>query len=81
MNRSEIKVDKGILDATTHCMFDFGCLAGVTTCLCGVVASNNEDIVEIKPNLATICKYRITLASASYCHCPTRVEIYKRYQL
>ena len=81
MNKTDIKIDKAVLHKTTNCLFDFTCLSGGKTCLCDVVDSNEEDIVEIKPNFEISCKYRIKLDSASYCTCPTRNEIYNTYRI
>jgi hypothetical protein len=81
MEKMEIKIDRGILHCTTKCTFNFGCITGEKTCLCDVVVSNEEDIVEIKSKPSMACKYCISLTSAHYCHCPTRVEIYNRYKI
>jgi hypothetical protein len=81
MEKANIRLDKTVLHNTTHCINDFSCLSGDKTCLCTVVASNEEDIVEIKFQPPRPCKYCISLDSARYCHCPTRVEIYNRYKM
>jgi len=81
MDKTNIRLDKAVLHKTTHCINDFSCLSGEKTCLCDVVASNEEDIIEIKAQPARSCRYCIALESASYCHCPTRVEIYNRYKM
>jgi len=80
MDKTDILLDKAVLHKTTHCINDFSCLSGDKTCLCDVLASNGEDIIEITSQPARSCKYCISLESASYCHCPTRVEIYNRYK-
>ena len=81
MDKREIKIDKAILHRTTDCLFDFNCLSGGQTCICDVVASNEKDIVEIKAKPSIPCKYCVSLESASYCTCPTRVAIYNRYRI
>jgi len=81
MDKANIRLDKAVLQKTTHCINDFSCLFGDKTCLCDVVTSNEEDIIEIKAQPSRSCKYCISLDSASYCHCPTRVEIYNRYKM
>jgi hypothetical protein len=81
MEKTDLKVDKAVLHKTTDCIYDFTCLAGDKTCLCEVVDSNGEDIVEIKTKCSLPCKYCVSLESASYCTCPTRVEVYKRYNM
>ncbi len=81
MNKTDIKIDKDVLHQTTNCIYNFTCLLGDKTCLCDVVGSNEEDIVELKAKPSISCKYCISLESSTYCHCPTRVEIYNRYKI
>jgi hypothetical protein len=81
MDKAGIRIDKAVLHKTTHCTNNFSCLSGDKTCLCDVLASNEEDIIEIKSPPSRPCTYRISLESASYCHCSTRVEIYNRYKM
>ena len=57
VDKTRIKIDKGILHVSTNCIFDFSCLTGDKTCLCDVVASNEDDIVEIKSKPSIACKY------------------------
>ena len=78
---TDVRIDKTVLDATTRCINDFSCLSEDKTFLCDVVASNGEDIVEIKSQSKRPCRYCISLDSACYCHCPTRVAIYNRYKM
>ena len=79
MEKTDFKIDKAILHKTTDCIHNLTCLTGDKTCLCEVVYSNQEDIVEIKTKPSKSCKYCVSLESASYCTCPTRVEVYHRY--
>ena len=81
MSKTDIKIDKAVLHKTTNCIYNFTCLVGDKTCLCDVVVSNEEDIVELKAKTSISCKYCIALESSTYCHCPTRVEIYNRYKI
>ena len=81
MGKTDLKVDKAVLHKTTDCIYNFTCLTGDETCRCNVVASNDEDIVEIKTKPSIPCKYCVSLESASYCTCPTRVEVYHRYNM
>ena len=81
MKHADMKVDKVTLHNTTDCLYNFSCLSGDKSCLCDVVASNNEDIVEIKSKPSIACRYCISLDSASYCTCPTRNAIYNRYKM
>ena len=79
MDKMDIKLDEEVIQMTTNCGLDLLCLSGDKTCLCDVVISNEVDMVKIKSKPAISCRYCISLDSASYCHCPTRVEIYKHY--
>ena len=81
MDKTLIKIDKAVLHNTTDCIYDFTCLSGDKTCLCDVVASNEEDIVEVQSKLSISCKYCIALETSTYCHCPVRVKIYKHYKI
>jgi hypothetical protein len=80
MKKVDIEIDKAVLNNTTNCLNKFSCRVGDKTNLCDVITSNQKDIVEIKFKPSRSCKYCISLDSASYCHCPTRVEIYNRYK-
>ena len=79
MEKTGFKIDKAILHKTTDCIRNFTCLTEDKACLCEVVYSNGEDIVEIKTKPSKSCKYCVSLESASYCTCPTRVELHHRY--
>jgi len=81
MKKTDIKIDKAVLHNTTHCINDFSCLSGDKTTFCDVIASSEEDIVEIKSKHSRSCKYCISLDGASFCHCPTRVALYKHYKI
>jgi hypothetical protein len=81
MDERDIRIDDVIIKKTTKCKHDFSCLSGDKRRLCDVVASNGDDIVEIKAQPFRSCSYCMCLDSASYCHCPTRNEIYNRYRI
>ena len=81
MDNRNLKIDKTVLHNTTGCIHDFTCLTGDKTCLCEVVDSNEEDIVEIKAKPSIPCKYCLSLESSNYCNCPTRVEVHNRYNM
>jgi len=81
MEKTDFKIDKAVLHKTTDCIYNFTCLTGDKTCLCDVVDSNGEDIVELKTKPSISCQYCVSLESTSYCTCPTRVELYHRYNM
>ena len=81
MDKTDIKIDDAILEKTTKCNYAFSCLSGDKSCLCDVVDSNEEDIVEIKSTPILFCGYCRSLEHAVYCFCPTRAEIYNRYRI
>ena len=76
-----IEIDTEILQKTSYCKRDFRCLSGDKRCLCEVKVSIGYDMVEIKPNLVLDCKYHVTFGDTSFCICPTRNEIFKRYSI
>lgn len=81
MEKKDLKIDKAILHKTMDCIYNFTCLTGDKTCLCDVVDSNEEDIVELKTKPSISCKYCVSLESSCYCTCPTRVDLYHRYNI
>ena len=81
MDKRDIWIDDAIIRKTTKCKHDFSCLSGDKRHLCDVVVSNGKDIVEIKSKPSLSCSYCMFLDSTSYCHCPTRNEIYNRYRI
>ena len=81
MSKADIKIDEVVLEKTNRCKYAFSCLSGDKSCLCDVVASNGEDIAEVKSKPVLFCGYCTSIEHAFFCCCPTRVEIYNRYNM
>jgi len=75
------EVTSAVLKATTKCEKDFSCLADSNESLCRVKYFNRYNFVEIIPQAADCCPYIFVYSNATYCLCPTRNEIYNRYQI
>ena len=74
-----IEIDDDILAKTNNCNDSFRCLSGEKGCLCDVVDSTSFSLVKIKPKSDITCNYLFPFSKSSFCRCPTRNEIYKRY--
>lgn len=72
-------IDKTILDETVHCRKDFECLENDNS-LC--VAKKVESLVDGKVlflKCNEMCRYKITYGNSAICNCPTRIEIFRKY--
>jgi hypothetical protein len=78
---TDIKIANSVKNKTTKCERDFKCLSDDTSCMCEVIDGEKFDRVEIKSKLNPPCVYRLSFGTLQYCLCPTRNEIYKKYQL
>jgi hypothetical protein len=76
----DLKINEYIKEATTRCEKGFSCLNGQKDCLCEIEGSNGSHTVSIKTKGNNSCKYLLPLGSSTYCLCPTRNEIYNKYQ-
>lgn len=77
----DLKINEYIKEATTRCEKGFSCLKGQKACLCEIEGSNGSHTVSIKTKSNNSCKYLLHLGASTYCLCPTRNEIYNKYQL
>ena len=74
-----LEIDDAIVAKTTKCNADFKCLCEDQACLCPVIDSNSFSLVKINPKAKISCNYLFPFNKSSFCRCPTRNEIYKRY--
>jgi hypothetical protein len=81
MDKAGIKIDEEILQKTAYCEHNFSCLSGVQSCMCEDDRSLGYGMLEINPKYGADCKYHVTFGNTSFCICPTRNEIFKRYNL
>ena len=77
----DIKIDEDTLEKTKYCKKGFSCLSGENECLCEVKYSAGYNTIYINPNSNRDCTYCIRFGSSFICFCPTRNEIYNRYQI
>jgi len=74
------KLEEEVLNQTDRCEGNFSCLDGDDSCLCEVDQIINDSLLYIKPSQNISCEYKVSFGYTTYyCNCPTRREIYKRY--
>jgi len=78
----ELEIDEKTLNETTQCHRDFSCLTNNDRACCEVEKCLARNILLMKSLDKEYCNYRM-FAANSYvvCGCPTRKEIYKKYNL
>jgi hypothetical protein len=77
-------VDRHVLDLTTECADHFSCLSGEDTCLCEVekIIGTDGGLLYIKHNSnIRSCRYELFYGDSFICNCPTRKEIYRKYDV
>lgn len=67
--------------AITRCEKDFSCLSGNEECVCWVAYASRYRFVQVKPQSNYPCSYLFHYGNETYCLCPTRNELYNRYQI
>ncbi len=76
------KIDKPILDATTHCEYNFECLENKNHfCLQSKINHCVNDAVHFTDCSISCPNYKINFGKSTICFCPTRKEIYNKYNL
>ena len=75
------QIDSDTLNKTTKCKNDFSCLQGKKNCLCEINEGIKIDgtIIIINP-LNNGCDYMMPFGKYWTCNCPTREEIYLKYE-
>ena len=81
MDKQEITIDDAVVKKTTKCHCDFSCLSTHQGCLCKVLSSIGNEMVQIKSNFSNCCNYHILFGDAHFCLCPTRSELYHCYRM
>jgi len=78
----QLAVDETILEETTRCHRNFACLANNDNVYCEVEKCMAGRILIMKSLTREYCNYRMFFGhSYVICDCPTRREIYKKYNL
>lgn len=65
---------------TKKCHLEFACLKGGECPKCAVKYIIPEDGCFIKPEKTENCEYLLSFGYSWICICPTRCEIFQRYQ-
>lgn len=77
----KIEVNQATLAATKKCKKDFLCISQSGKGICTVRACVADKAALIECAEKTPCEYKVEYDSTLICTCPTRIEIYKRYQI
>jgi hypothetical protein len=76
----DIQIGQDVIEKTTECDKNFSCLCGDKKDFCEIENPAESVFFVEKPKKDT-CQYRQPLARFYLCTCPTRQEIYKRYNI
>jgi hypothetical protein len=80
-----MNIDEDILKKTTQCKKGFSCLSSKTRTICDVRSKlesyEGEMILFCEPRNGEPCDYKRPFGDFCVCECPTRKEIYTRYQV
>jgi hypothetical protein len=77
-----LMVSEVVLKETTQCQTGFQCLSSVGKDLCPVEKPKRGSILLIKKKVYTSCPYMISFGISSHiCKCPTRKDIFSRYNI
>jgi len=70
-----------IIQKTDQCKENFSCLSGKKSCICEPEQMFGSSLLIIKGKNYKECNYRGSFGYAYYCTCPSRMEIYKSYNI
>jgi len=74
----KFQINEETLKATTRCMKGFSCLEGDRSDLCRVTQSVIGDVIFIECH-EPYCTYKLDYGNSKICTCPTRRQIYNKY--
>ncbi len=75
------QIDEEILRQTTECQHNFKCLDTGDCPGCEAESKIGDGHVFVKMNENQICPYKMSFGPAYICSCPTRCEIYRKYNI
>ena len=81
MDQTDMKIDEEILQRTTKCEINFSCLSGDKARVCKAKRSIDFNMLEIYPTIVNHCNCRVSFGNTYFCNCPTRNEIFNRYNI
>jgi len=76
-----IEIREEVIKYTTECINSFACLSDAGEHLCKIRYPRDKTFFMVHPKSGRDCKYCTTFGVSSLCLCPTRREIYRRYQI
>jgi len=76
----KIEICEEIIQQTTKCTKHFDCLTNSEHIYCQVRGCIQHKVHYVACLLDQYCAYQISYGEAFICRCPTRKEIYNRYQ-
>ena len=76
-----MKIDKKVLKKTTECKKNFVCLDNNSNILCKVVDSIKQEIHFVRCLTEIDCNYKLLYGDNCICTCPTRKEIFIKYEI
>ena len=81
--RSKMKkeINPKIIKETTKCCFEFQCIEEDGKPQCEVEALSAGGVLFVKNPLSLNCNYHLSNGYGHICHCPTRIELYRKYNI
>jgi hypothetical protein len=81
MDKTNVEINEETIQRTTNCKFNFCCLSGDKTRICKAKRSIGYDLLEIDSKIVNNCNCSVCFGNTYFCNCPTRNEIYNRYNI
>ena len=79
-NLTKLHIAESILKSTDRCLKEFACL-NEGECLCEISLSLDRNNLVIKYDKNKPCQYKVSMENTIICSCPTRKELYDRYNI
>jgi len=76
----KIEIPLEVINATKQCTKNFACLSQPVETLCKV-ENLGGSVHFIRCKSTTSCGYQTPFGFGHFCNCPTRLAIYKSYQI
>lgn len=74
-------IDKKIIEETIKCEKSFDCLKNDKHVYCKVENCVSSEVHFVKCLNDEYCVYRMSFGESYICNCPTRKEIYNKYEI
>lgn len=76
-----IRISDETIAMTTDCMFSFRCLNGNAKNICKIERCFGDGGCFLSTVNPGVCSYKVSFGHSYICTCPTRSEIYHRYEI